>query len=504
MSQQIAEFYAKITADTTSANASLSTFDDKLENAEAQTQKTGGVVGGLKDHITGLLNPTTLAIGGLTALVGVVAGSHGEFQQYAGEVRDIAIASGTTAEESSVLLQVLDDYQITAGDVTAASRAMKEQGLVPTIDTLADLSDQFLAIEDPAKRLDFAQKNLGRSYSQFLNVLNQGGDVIRDNSKEVNKALILNDQQIKDAEEERLAMDALSDSWQGFKVQLGATVGQMILANERSKDQVERLRELDEISGKTNQNYRFLTEDQEALVGQMERGAAATDFWNQQLEAGNVVLGDNTSAIEANNEALELSEEQVKAISQANADLYSLMGGFADVADSYNEKMTGLQAEEQKLLAEKQTLISQGYSAEGQAISDVNEKLAENITKQQEATAEAQKAVKQKIVSLVESSLEQDGLTKQELDSLVTLQERWGLMSEEAADSARGVYDAVQNYLQTGDIDAFTQAVDTAGQALLDLPSEKTVVLNVQVNANGQQLTLEQMQALFDSMHVEA
>jgi hypothetical protein len=458
----------------------------------------------LKNHVAGLLNPTTLAIAGFTALTGVVTSSFGEFQKYAQEVRDISIATGATAEESSVLLQVLDDFQISAGDVTAAMRAMKEQGMVPTIDTLADLSDQFLAIEDPAKRLDFAQKNLGRSYSQFLNVLNQGGDAIRENSKEVNKALILNDQQIKDAEAERLAMDALSDAWQGFKVQLGSTVGQMILANERSKDQVQRLRELDEISGKTGVNYRYLTEDQQALVAQMERGAAATDFWNQQLETGNVVLGDNTSAVEANNEALALTEEQVKAISQANAELYGLMGSFADVADSYNEKMTGLQEEEQKLLAEKQTLIAQGYSAEGQAISDVNEKLAENITKQQQATEEAQKAIKQKIVSLVESNLEQGGLQKEELDALVTLQERWGLMSEEAADSARQVYDAVQNYLQTGDLDAFTQAVDTAGQALLDLPSEKTVVLNIQVNANGQQLTLEQMQALFDSMHVEA
>jgi len=77
-------------------------------------------------------------------------------------------------------------------------------------------------------------------------------------------------------------------------------------------------------------------------------------------------------------------------------------------------------------------------------------------------------------------------------------------MSEEAADSARQVYDAVQNYLQTGDLEAFTQAVDTAGQALIGLPEEKTVTLNINVNANGQQLTLEQMQALFDSMHVEA
>jgi len=141
-----------------------------LEQQAAAMNKTAvagkggsGIFAQMGSAIGGMINPATLAVGALTAIGGVVKSSYGDFQNYAGAVRDLALVSGTGAEQSSLLLQVLDDFEISAEDVTVATKKMTANGLVPTVETLAKLSDQYLAINDPMERNEFILKNLGKS-----------------------------------------------------------------------------------------------------------------------------------------------------------------------------------------------------------------------------------------------------------------------------------------------------------------------------------------------------
>lgn len=200
----------------------------------------GGALGGLNNMLGAVGLPAlgaTAAIGALTT--GVVA-SYKSWQTYAGQVRDVALITGTGAKESSKLLQVLDDYQISAEGVTAASRAMKDKGLTPTVETLASLSDKFLQIQDPAKRMQFVFDNFGRSGTQFINLLNQGGDAIREMGDDANKNLIMSDEQVQKAEETRLAMDKWTDTWEGWKVSAGAALGGVIGGFEDMGAQMEK------------------------------------------------------------------------------------------------------------------------------------------------------------------------------------------------------------------------------------------------------------------------
>jgi hypothetical protein len=56
--------------------------------------------------------------------------------EYSQQVRDLSLASGVSAEEASRMIQVLDDYQLTAEDAKVATRALTREGLAPTVDTL--------------------------------------------------------------------------------------------------------------------------------------------------------------------------------------------------------------------------------------------------------------------------------------------------------------------------------------------------------------------------------
>lgn len=145
-------------------------------------------------------------------------------QEYASEVRDLALVSGTTAEEASRLIQVLDDYEITAEDITTATRKMTQNGLAPTIDSIAELSDRYVALNTAQEKNQFILDNLGRSGLGWANALSQGGDAIRALNESVNESLILDDNKIKQLEEYRLNLDQLNDNWMALQVTLGTTI----------------------------------------------------------------------------------------------------------------------------------------------------------------------------------------------------------------------------------------------------------------------------------------
>ena len=148
----------------------------------------------------------------------------GELQTYGREVRDLSIVTGQNAEETSRLLQVMDDFEISAGDVSMASRAMRDSGLSPNIETLALLSDQFRDIQDPAKRADFLMDNFGRTGQRFAIAMQQGGDALRGMGAAVEEGLIINDQQLAQLEELRLSQDQLNDNWTALKNQIAMEV----------------------------------------------------------------------------------------------------------------------------------------------------------------------------------------------------------------------------------------------------------------------------------------
>jgi hypothetical protein len=225
----------------------LKTIDQSSATVKKVNQEFKGLVPGLNAASKGIgsfISANAALIGVLGAIGGAAVKSYQAFQQYAGSVRDLAQVSGTGAVEASKLLQVLDDFELSASDVTAATRIMTRNGLTPTLDTLAKLSDQYKAINDPMEKNAFIIENLGRGGLKWANALNQGGDALRAMGDEVNKSLILTDEQIKKAELARLAVDSWADAWQGLKVSVGGAIGGLIAADviiEKQKQQFEAI-----------------------------------------------------------------------------------------------------------------------------------------------------------------------------------------------------------------------------------------------------------------------
>jgi hypothetical protein len=360
----------------------------------------------------------------------------GRFQEYAANVRDLAIASGTGAQQASILLQTLDDFNITAADISMAAKAMKEKGIVPTVESLAQLSDQFLAIEDPAQRLQFAQDNLGKSYSKYLNVLFQGGDVLRKNAEQVNKNLILTDDEIRKFELERLAIDKVSDSWEGLKVKVGAYFGQIILNTSQHTQVIERLKEQGIQVYRGIEYTKVYKDELKKLEDEQIKVAKATNETADSTDGLTDSQGD--------------AEKAAQRLSGIYTGLLSSMFSIQSSNDAAIKTMDDLVKKDEDLAVKKNQLIMK-MTEEREAgkltneenldyirqLADITQAQEENAQAKENVGEDAKKAAQQRIYDLTQERLAADGIVDSgEFEYLQDIAVQRGLVSREAANQA--------------------------------------------------------------------
>lgn len=333
----------------------------------------------------------TVGAAAFTAVATGAVKAYQAFQSYAGSVRDVALASGTGAIEASKLIQALDDYQITAEDVLTATKAMTKNGMEPSIETLAKLADEYVKINDPMEKNQFILKNLGKAGLQWANALSQGGAALRAMGDDVNESLILTDEQIKKAEQARLAVDAWGDAWEGFKVSIGSGIGGMIAANaetEKLRQSFEELGMAEEAA--TSRLDQGATPAFDRFRNTMEKGAAMTEFYKKQL-------GD------VGEQAIETGAS-LEELSSANADLIKDAISIQESSDKYNET----QQETLDKITELQAKKGELYPWERDKLAEINEQISEQKEKYAESAEEFGKAQGEKLVML---ALEQIALS---------------------------------------------------------------------------------------------
>lgn len=145
----------------------------------------------------------------------------GEIVNYASSVRELSLISGQSAESTSRLIQVADDYKISSQDLTTAQRKLATEGLSLSIETIAKLSDEYLKLNTGAERQAFLTEHLGRASSQYAELLSQGSAAIMARNAAVEDGLILDDAALKRARDYEFALDDLEDSVTALKMSIG-------------------------------------------------------------------------------------------------------------------------------------------------------------------------------------------------------------------------------------------------------------------------------------------
>lgn len=204
-----------------------------LERAVAGTRSTiGGLnseisvfgqnIGTSADLLDGLgvsipINPMQLFGQAIQTVGTFVKDSINEFAAYIEEIDRIATYTGMTSEETSRLMEVSGDLRIEVNSLTMALKGMSEQGTTPSIEGLAQLSDRYLALEDPLLRAQFLTDNFGRAGVEMARLMELGSEQIHSLTSEVEDFMIVTGKSREEAEAYMLALDGLNDAAMGLK-----------------------------------------------------------------------------------------------------------------------------------------------------------------------------------------------------------------------------------------------------------------------------------------------
>jgi hypothetical protein len=144
---------------------------------------------------------------------------------YARQVEDMARLSGASVEDASRIIQVADDMRLSYDEVSTAlkmyakTQAENGRGAKMSIETLAQLSDQYLKLAPGIDRTNFLLNTFGKSGVEMGKLMEQGGDGIRSMADAVDDSLVLDQEAIDQQRELEVAFDDLNDAVFGVKLQ---------------------------------------------------------------------------------------------------------------------------------------------------------------------------------------------------------------------------------------------------------------------------------------------
>jgi hypothetical protein len=364
--------------------------------------------------------------------------------EYADRVRQISTLSGESAESTSRFIQVLDDYKISAADALTATKALTKEGHTPSIETLAQLSDQYLALSSEQERNEFVLKNLGKGGLQWVEVLNKGSDAIREQGDAVADNLILNQKMLDDARRAEVAMDNWADAVEEVKTVFAVHLLPVLTDSA------------DGILWLTKTTLLFFDAVKSGTVAEFSLVDALRQT-REEIEGSEDAMLDSADAADGltnSNEDLTDSSEDVekaaKALSNAYEGLLSTMFAINDEQDSYQEKVAELTKESEDLVAEKDRLTlamwkekeagkltNDEYDKYIQNMAEITEKQEENAQAITDAASDHEKAAKQRVYDLAQERFAADGVIDSgEFEYLQQIAVQKGLVSKAAADQA--------------------------------------------------------------------
>lgn len=398
-----------VKAEVAQAQKALDSLNKSVENLEETTAKNAGFKQfGLT--LTDIKSGVDLAFGAMGAAVqaaqtiwketGAVA------VEYAEQVRDLGRISGTTAEETSRLIQTADDLKVEYGTLQQAAKKLALEGIALTTETLADASDEYLAIADAGQRAQYAFEKFGRAGEDMTKILETGGDALRKMAKEQDKGLILTKEQVDAAREFEKAEDSLNDSVLALKISLGngllpvlvkvlEAINDLIAGTDKDTEAIKGMAESSVTLGGTLEEVNQRITEQATAQGYLIGKYGEVRTKGGQLVEGMHLLTqaeyDNALASQAASRAAEMVAQDMDAVTVAEGKTKTATDGLTVVSKNLvTDALKPLTAEmlNNKIMA---TLTGDALLVYAQKTGQLDQKSYETLTALQKLTAEYDK-----------------------------------------------------------------------------------------------------------------
>jgi len=465
-----------------------------LNTLEQQQKKTQATSVTLKNSYTEFLSALGLVQMGLQYAKAAFDATIGAQLEYANAVRQLSNVNGESAESTSRLIQVMDDFGISSDKLLTSVRAMTSEGKTLTVETLAAMADEYGKLGSQQEKNEYIIKNLGRAGLEYAEVLEKGGDAIRKMNDEVDESLVLNEKNVNDARRLEVAWDTFKDTLQG----VGSSISNQLMPI------------LDELVNSWTWALTVAQKFSEAA----KNGTVDSTNWFNVLRDTAHEIDANTAAMAASGDEADEMGESVNGLTgemddaQAAAQRFSAeltgmlssmftiqkdIDNFAKTTEDLAKKDAELAAEKNKLTLEMWEqqragkLTNDEYLRYVQQLDAITQKEKENQQSKAGLEEQTKKAAQQRVYDLTQQRLAADGLIDSgEFEYLQDIAVQRGLVSRGAADQAiaesRAADEMVANFQKTQPV--MNQTLTTMQQiAAFD---GKYVNFGVNFNQTGQ------------------
>lgn len=465
-----------------------------LNTLEQQQKKTQATSVTLKNSYTEFFSALGLVQMGLQYAKDAFDATIGAQLEYANAVRQLSNVNGESAESTSRLIQVMDDFGISSDKLLTSVRAMTSEGKTLTVETLAAMADEYGKLGSQQEKNEYIIKNLGSAGLEYAEVLEKGGDAIRKMNDEVDESLVLNEKNVNDARRLEVAWDTFKDTLQG----VGSSISNQLMPI------------LDELVNSWTWALTVAQKFSEAA----KNGTVDSTNWFNVLRDTAHEIDANTAAMAASGDEADEFAEWMKGLTgemddaQAAAQRFSAeltgmlssmftiqkdIDNFAKTTEDLAKKDAELAAEKNKLTLEMWEqqragkLTNDEYLRYVQQLDAITQKEKENQQSKAGLEEQTKKAAQQRVYDLTQQRLAADGLIDSgEFEYLQDIAVQRGLVSRAAADQAiaesRAADEMVANFQKTQPV--MNQTLTTMQQiAAFD---GKYVNFGVNFNQTGQ------------------
>lgn len=438
---------------------------EDTENTNKKTDENSDSNKKQSSSFTELKSAIGLAQQGLQMLDTALDATSGKTVAYAADVRQLSLATGQTAEESSRQLQLLSDFGIGLSDIEAASKKMTANGLAPTITNLADLAERYNALAPGQERNKFLFDELGKSGKNYAEVLSKGKEAILAMNDGIDESLILSQEQVDAARRLEVAQDGVNDSYDAAAMALG---------NKLIPIQTDFYNGINVLT-------RGLEIAKERNIGLGEAmDIAGAEIWQEQeamIAAG--VAADEQSAAEA-----ELTAA-LEAKSAANQSLLGLMSSISSETKSYIDQQEQVKTKQAEVKAQIDELIAGGWSPLSDKVKDLQTDYDNLGVKFNENAVKHTEAMNKILYDLYLAKLSVGGLTDAEMVMAQQAGLAFGQLDQASINTAKN-FDTVAQAVTDGKLRV--QDMQTALDRLAGGKYEIEVILRTLQNiAQGQQ-----------------
>lgn len=413
-----------------------------------------GVLGQAREALASLNPAAGLVVGALAAVGSAMYKAAMDTVDYADEVRKMMQLTGESAEESSRVIQVMDDYKVSVATLTTATRVLSRQGLSLNIETLAKLSDEYTKLRTGAEKTAFLIEKFGRSGLQMAEAMEQGGAAIRAASDAMDEHLVLTADEVKAARDYQKQVDNLNDSLMAVKVTIGTGVVPVMVNALKIFDVSARA-----LGGFVEQMWaaHYAWQQTEKFSEYMKSWAdwAATLLNSNPLAFSNDVakgvenlannyqgLADKMGMIPQ--KAADIAEE-IATMTDRNKEYMSIIGKIASADENYQKTKTDLLFQNTQLERARADEAARGWAADQSRIAEYSASIYNNNVAIQANEDAHRKASTQIIFDLLQQKLAQDGLTDAELNYLLEKGQAWGMYSATVVAEAKKAIQEANN-----------------------------------------------------------